>query len=95
VTHNTLTRGHVAFDTSGLFWKIPVCLKSPYLQQIAVVRKMHANAVAYRTSIRRFKRANYQLIDQFNYVPNVFLKWEKNVPGTGLPSHCENTQQVD
>jgi hypothetical protein len=27
---------------------------------------------ACRTSIRRFKRANYQLIDQLNFVPNIF-----------------------
>jgi hypothetical protein len=31
VTHKTLTRGHVAFDTSGLLWKIAVRLDSPYL----------------------------------------------------------------
>ena len=34
MTHKTLTRGHVAFDASGLFWKIAVRLDSPYLQQI-------------------------------------------------------------
>jgi hypothetical protein len=42
VTRKTLTWGHVAFDTSGLFTsrKIDVCLDSPYLQQVASIRKM-------------------------------------------------------
>jgi hypothetical protein len=54
---------------------------------------MPTNAIACRTSIRRFKRANYQLIDQLNFVPNKVFGGGK-VPGTGLPAHCENTQQV-
>ena len=58
VTSKSLTRGHVAYDTSGLFWKIAVRLDSPYLQQIASIRKMPTYAIACRTSIRRFKRAN-------------------------------------
>jgi hypothetical protein len=70
VTRRALTRWHVAFDTSGLFWKIAVRLDSPYLQQIASIRKVPTNAIACRTSIRRFKRANYQLIDQLNFVQN-------------------------
>jgi hypothetical protein len=70
VTRKFLTRGHVAFDTSGLFWKIAVRLDSPYLQQIASIRKMFTYAIACRTSIRRFKRANYQLIEQSNFVQN-------------------------
>jgi hypothetical protein len=70
VTRKTLTRGHVAFDTSGLFWKIAVRLGLPYLQQIASIREMPINAIACRTSIRRCKRANYQLIDQLNFVQN-------------------------
>jgi hypothetical protein len=45
---------HVAFDTSGLFWKIAVRLDSPYLQQIASIRKIPKNAIACRTSIRHF-----------------------------------------
>ena len=65
-----LTRGHVAFDTSSFFRKIAVCLDSPYLQQIASKRKMPKNAIACRTSIRRFERANYQLIEQLNFVQN-------------------------
>ena len=70
MTRKTLTRGHVAFDTSGLFWKIAVRLDSPYLQQIASIRKMPTYAIACRTSIRRFKRANVQLIEQLNSVQN-------------------------
>jgi hypothetical protein len=34
---------------------------------------MPTNAIACRTSIRRFKRANYQLIYQLNFVPNNFF----------------------
>ena len=70
MARNTLNREHVAFDTSGLFWKIAVRLDSPYLQQIAFIRKMPTYAIACRTSIRRFKRANYQLIEQLNFVQN-------------------------
>ena len=70
MTRKTLARGHVAFDTSGLFRKIAVRLGSPYLQQIASIRKMPTYAIACRTSIRRFKRANYQLIEQSNFVQN-------------------------
>jgi hypothetical protein len=70
VTRKSLTRGHVAFDTSGLFRKIAVRLDSPYLQQIASKRNMPTYAIACRTSIRRFKRANYQLIEQSNFVQN-------------------------
>jgi hypothetical protein len=72
VTRKTLTWGHVAFDTSGLFRKIAVRLVSPYLQQIASIRKMPTYAIACRTSIRRFKRANYmyQLIEQLSFVQN-------------------------
>ena len=82
MTRKSLTRGHVAFDTSGFFRKIAVCLDSPYLQQIASKRKMPKNAIAYRTSIRRFERANYQLIEQMNFVQNrIFGK--KKVPGPG------------
>jgi hypothetical protein len=73
VTPKTLTLGHVAFDTSGLFWKIAVRLDSPYHQQIAFIGKMHTNAIACCTSIRRLKRANYQLIDQLNLVSNNFF----------------------
>jgi hypothetical protein len=40
VTRKALTWGHVAFDTSGLFRKIAVRLDSPYVQQIASIRKM-------------------------------------------------------
>ena len=77
-----VTRGHVAFDTSGFFRKIAVCLDSPYLQQIASIRKMPTYAIACRTSIRRFERANYQLIEQLNFVQNrIFGK--KKVPGPG------------
>jgi hypothetical protein len=57
VTRKTLSWGHVAFDTSGLFRKIAVRLDSPYLQQIAFIRTMPTYAIACRTSIRRFKRA--------------------------------------
>ena len=79
MTRKTLTRGHVAFDICGIFWKIAVRLDSPYLQQIASIRKMPKNAVAScvacRTAgIRRFKRANYQLIDQLNFVTNKFFE---------------------
>ena len=73
MTRKSLTRGHVAFDTSGLFRKIAVRLDSPYLQQIASIRKMPTYAIACRTSIRRFERANYQLIEQLsqlNFVQN-------------------------
>jgi hypothetical protein len=95
VTRKTLTWGHVAFETCGVFWRIAVRLDSPCLQQIAFIRKMPTNTVACRTSIRRFKRADYQLIDQLNFVTNNVFGGEK-VPGTGLPAHCvcENTQQV-
>jgi hypothetical protein len=55
VTHKTLTRRHAAFGTSGLFWKIAVRLDSPYLRQIASIRKMPKNAIACHTSIRRFQ----------------------------------------
>ena len=77
MTRKSLTRGHVAFDTSGLFWKIDVHLDSPYLQQIAFIRKMPTNAIACRTSIRRFKRANYQLIEQLNFVQNRIFEKKK------------------
>jgi hypothetical protein len=42
VTHKTITRAHVAFDTAGLFWKILVAVRldSPYLRQIASISKM-------------------------------------------------------
>ena len=72
MTRKALTWGHVAFDTSGLFRKIAVRLVSPYLQQIASIRKMPTYAIACRTSIRRFKRANYmyQLIEQLSFVQN-------------------------
>jgi hypothetical protein len=83
VTRKTLTRGHVAFDTPGLFWKIPVRLDSPYLQQIASILEMPTNAIACHTSIRRFKRANYQLIDQLNFVQNrIFLGGKGTGPGS-------------
>ena len=77
VTRKTLTWGHVAFDTSGLFRKIAVRLDSPYLQQIASIRKMPTYAIACRTSIRRFKRANYQLIEQLNFVQNRIFEKKK------------------
>ena len=84
MTSKSLTRGHVAFDTSGLFWKIAVRLDSPYLQQIASIRKMPTYAIACRTSIRRLKRANYQLIEQLNFVQNrIFERKKKKVPGPG------------
>jgi hypothetical protein len=70
VARKSLTRGHVAFDTSGLFWKIDLRLDSPYLQQIAFIRKMPTNAIACRTSIRRSKKANHQLCDKLNFVLN-------------------------
>jgi hypothetical protein len=81
--------------TLVVFWKIDVRLDSPYLQQIAFIRKMHINAIVCRTSIRRFKRANYELIDQLNFVGSytkLFLggkatfnkKIKKKVPGTGF-----------
>jgi len=82
VARKTLTWGHVAFDTSGLFRKIAVRLDSPYLRQIASIRKMPTYAIACRTSIRRFKRANYQLIEHSNYVQNRIFG-EKKVPGPG------------
>ena len=72
-----LTRGHVAFDTSSFFRKIAVCLDSPYLQQIASKRKMPKNAIACRTSIPRSKRANYQLIEQLNFVQNRIFEKKK------------------
>ena len=77
MTRKTLTWGHVAFDTSGLFRKIAVRLDSPYLQQIASIRKMPTYAIACRTSIRRFKRANYQLIEQLNFVQNRIFEEKK------------------
>jgi hypothetical protein len=78
VTRKTITRGHVAFDTSGLFWEIAMRLYSPYLQQIASIRKMSTYAIAYSTNIRRFKRANYQLIELSNFVQNgIFEGGEK------------------
>ena len=82
MTRKSLTRGHVAFDTSGLFRKIAVRLDSPYLQQIASKRNMPTYAIACRTSIRRFKRANYQLIEQSNFVQNRIFE-KKKVPGPG------------
>jgi len=82
VTRKSLTRGHVAFDTSSFFRKIAVCLDSPYLQQIAPKRKMPKNAIACRTSIPRSKRANYQLIEQLNFVQNRIFE-KKKVPGPG------------
>jgi hypothetical protein len=82
VTRRSLTRGHVVFDTSGLFRKISVRLDPPYLQQIASIRKMPKNAIACRTSIRRFKRANDQLIDQLNFIQNRIFEGKK-VPGPG------------
>ena len=77
MTRKTLTWGHVAFDTSGLFRKIAVRLDSPYLQQIASIRKMPTYAIACRTSIRRFERANYQLIEQLNFVQNRIFEEKK------------------
>jgi hypothetical protein len=84
VTRKSLTRGHVAFDTSGFFRKIAVCLDSPYLQQIASKRKMPTFAIACGTSIRRFERANYmyQLIEQLNFVQNrIFERKKKRYQG--------------
>ena len=77
MTRKSLTRGHVAFDTSSFFRKIAVCLDSPYLQQIASKRKMPKNAIACRTSIPRSKRANYQLIEQLNFVQNRIFEKKK------------------
>jgi hypothetical protein len=56
---------------------------------------MPTNAIACRTSIRRFKRANYELIDQLNFVTNKFSKKKKRYQ---VPDHrCtyEDTQHVD
>jgi hypothetical protein len=94
VTHKTLTRGHIVFDTCGLFWKIAVRLDSPCRQQIASTSKMPTNAIACRTSIRRFKRANYQLIDQSNFVPND-LFFKKKSTRDWITGACKNTQHVD
>ena len=85
MTRKSLTRGHVAFDTSGLFRKIAVRLDSPYLQQIASIRKMPTYAIACRTSIRRFKRANYQLIEQLNFVQNRIFEEKKRYQ---VPDQC-------
>jgi hypothetical protein len=56
VTRKTLTRGHVAFDASGFCFvgKIAVRLDSPYLQQIAYIRKMSTYAIACRNFILHF-----------------------------------------
>ena len=70
MTRKSLTRGHVAFDTSGFFRKIAVCLDSPYLQQIAFKRKMPTNAIACRTSIPRFKSGTGSLHALLNFVQN-------------------------
>ena len=85
MTSKSLTRGHVAYDTSGLFWKIAVRLDSPYLQQIASIRKMPTYAIACRTSIRRFKRANVQLIEQLNFVQNRIFERKKKYQ---VPDQC-------
>jgi hypothetical protein len=155
VTRKSLTQGHVAFDTSGLFWKIDVRLDPPYrglsilsttlikqiwvfcksisiyflalaliastynwlepgiyfylfhrfsvylfkkvvlridspryLQQIASIRKMPTYAIACRTSIRWFKRADYQLIEQLNFVLEYrieFLKEKKRYQVRQVP----------
>ena len=77
MTRKSLTRGHVAFDTSSFFRKIAVCLDSPYLQRIVSIRKMPTYATACRTSIRRFERANYQLIEQLNFVQNRIFEKKK------------------
>jgi hypothetical protein len=42
---------------------------------------MPINAITCSTSIRRFKRADYQLIDQLNFVPINFLKEKKRFQG--------------
>ena len=65
-------------DTCSFFSKIAVRLKSPYLQKIAAIRKRPTNAIACRTSIRRFKRADYQLIDQLNVVPIFFYLLDRS-----------------
>jgi hypothetical protein len=39
---------------------------------------MPTNAIASRTSIRRFKRADYQLIDQLNFVQNRIFERKKD-----------------
>jgi hypothetical protein len=93
VNRKTLTRGHVAFDTRVLFGKISVRLDSPYLRRIASMNKMPTNAFACRASIRRFNIANYELIELLIFVRNNFFERKKKGPGTGLPPHCENTQQ--
>ena len=38
---------------------------------------MPKNAIACRTSIRRFERANYQLIEQLNFVQNRIFEEKK------------------
>jgi hypothetical protein len=74
----------------GRYGKIAVHLDSPYLQQIASIRKMPENTIACRTTIRRFKRAYYQCIEQLNFVPNNFFekkkKKKKKSPGTRSPA---------
>jgi hypothetical protein len=60
-----------------LFRKIAVRLDSPYVQQIAYIRKMPTYAIACRTSIRRFERANYQIIEQLNFVQNRIFEKKK------------------
>jgi hypothetical protein len=82
MTRKTRTRGHVAFDTSGLFWKIALRLDSPYLQQIASIRKMPKNAITCRTSIRRFKSG---LVVSTLYWISYRIEFfgRKKVPGPG------------
>jgi hypothetical protein len=60
------------------FLKIAVRPDSPYIQQISFTRKMPINAIACGTSIRRFKKADYQLIDPLNFVQIIFLERKKS-----------------
>jgi hypothetical protein len=77
VTRKSLTRGHVAFDTSGLFWKIAVRLDSPYLEQIAYIRKTptyaapsHAARASGGSKEPTIHILKYQLIEQLDFVQN-------------------------
>ena len=76
MTHKPLTRGHVAFDTSGLFWKIAVRLDSPYLQQIASIRKIPTQCKIVHTQCKIVHTQKYSTVDQVSACALSYLRFQ-------------------
>ena len=76
MTHKTITWGHVAFDTSGLFWKIAVRLDSPYLQQIASISKIPTQCKIVHTQCKIVHTQKYSTVDQVSARALINLRFQ-------------------